>query len=184
MGKLGGSGDMGGKSNVFHKEESIIEKVKHSISKGFLSDAEIQTSYQELADHYGKLLKETKVLTSVSDRLHYKLNEANQQLNTQAVEIGEINEELKVNNQVLQDTVDMLMKAKVGQRASSIVLLIAIILFVVSEVYIEPVIEENTDGEYVGLLLKGMIALLLKPIDILVERLLMKRAIKSINAES
>lgn len=172
------------KSNVFHKESSILEKVKLSIDEGCLSNDEIETSYHELSNHYEKLLKDTKVLTSVSDRLHHKLNEANQQLKTQKDEIGEINEELKSNNQVLQDTVDMLMKAKVGQKASSIVLLIAIVLFVFSEWFIEPIIERNTSSEYIGLLLKGMIALLLKPIDILVERLLMKRAIKGVNNES
>ena len=89
-----------------------------------------------------------------------------------------------MNNQVLQDTVDMLVEAKVSQKASSIVLLIAILLFIVSEMFLEPIIEQNIDGEYVGLLLKGMIALLLKPIDILVERLLMKRAIKGVNTQS
>lgn len=172
------------KSNVFHKEASILESVKHGISQGNLSKEEIESGYQELSDHYEKLLKDTKVLTSVSDRLHHKLTDANQQLKNQSDEIHEINEELKLNNQVLQDTVDMLMKAKVSQKASSIVLLIAIVLFVVSEGWIEPIIEQNTSGKYVGLLLKGVIALLLKPIDILVERLLMKRAIKGVNAES
>ena len=89
-----------------------------------------------------------------------------------------------MNNQMLHDTVDMLVEAKVSQKASSIVLLIAILLFIVSEMFLEPIIEQNIDGEYVGLLLKGMIALLLKPIDILVERLLMKRAIKGVNTQS
>ncbi len=172
------------KENIFHKETSILESVKQEIAKGDLSNEEIKNSYQKLSDHYEKLLKETKILTAVSDRLHNKLNDANNQLTSQADEIGEINEELKVNNKVLQETVDMLMKAKVGQRASSIVLLIAILLFVVSEVYIEPIIEQNTESEYIGLLLKGMIALLLKPIDILVERFLMKRAIKGVSAKA
>lgn len=175
---------MGKKSNVFNKESSILEKVKLSIREGCLSSEEIETSYHELSNHYEKLLKDTKVLTSVSDRLHHKFNNANQQLKTQKDEIGEINEELKLNNQVLQDTVEMLMQAKVSQKASSIVLLIAIILFIFSEWIIEPFIEQNTSSEYIGLLLKGVITLLVKPIDMLVERFLMKRAIKGVNAES
>jgi len=172
------------KSNVFHKEASILEKVKQDISEESLTPDEIKHAYQGLSEHYEKLLKDTKVLTSVSDRLHHKINDANQQLKQKTDEVGEINEELKMNNHVLQDTVDMLMEAKVSQKASSIVLLIAILLFIVSEVFLEPIIEQNIEGEYVGLLLKGMIALLLKPIDILVERLLMKRAIKGVNVES
>ena len=175
---------MGKKSNVFHKEVSILEKVKLDIAEGNLTDKDINGAYQELSQHYEKLLKDTKVLTSVSDRLHHKLNDANQQLNTKTNEIGEINEELEVNNQLLQDTVDMLVEAKVSQKASSIVLLIAILLFIVSEVFLEPIIEQNIEGEYVGLLLKGMIALLLKPIDILVERFMMKRAIKGVKPKA
>ena len=63
------------KSNVFHKEASILEKVKLDINEGYRSNEEIEASFQELADHYEKLLKDTKVLTSVSDRLHHKLNQ-------------------------------------------------------------------------------------------------------------
>lgn len=175
---------MSGKSNVFHKEAGILEDVKKNLSNPNLTKQELEASCQELSVHFEKLLKDTKVLTSVSDRLHHKVNDANTKLQTQSDEIVEINEELKINNQVLQDTVDMLVKAKVSQKASSIVLLIAILLFVASEVFIEPIIERNTSSEYIGLLLKGMIALLLKPIDIVVERLLMRRALKTVNEES
>ena len=105
------------------------------------------------------------------------MDDANAQLTKQKDEIGEINEELTTNNQVLQDTINELIKARIGQKASSIVLLIAILLFVVSEVWLEPIIEQNTDGVYIGLLLKGIIALLLKPIDILVEWLLMRKTL-------
>ena len=90
------------KSNVFHKEASILEKVKLDIAEGNLTGKDIQGAYEKLSQHYEKLLKDTKVLTSVSDRLHHKLNDANQQLNTKTDEIGEINEELEVNNQLLQ----------------------------------------------------------------------------------
>jgi chromosome segregation ATPase len=175
---------MDNRSNVFHKEVGILEDVKKNITNANLSKKELETSYQELSIHFEKLLKDTKVLTSVSDRLHHKVNDVNTKLQTQSDEIQEINTELNINNQALKDTVEMLMKAKVSQKASSIVLLIAILLFVASEVFIEPIIEQNTSSEYIGLLLKGMIALLLKPIDILVERLLMRRAIKSVNEES
>jgi Rad3-related DNA helicase len=171
------------KLNVFHKEASILEKVKQDIGDESISKETLEKSYQDLASHYEKLLKETKVLTSVSDRLHTKLNDANQQLNIQKNEIGEVNEELQLNNQVLQDTINMLMKAKVGQKASSIVLLIAIVLFIFSEWFIEPIIEENTTSEYTGLFLKGIIALLLKPIDIVIERFLMRRAMRNVNKQ-
>lgn len=166
------------KENIFHKESEFLQIAKHTIEDPIATVEQKENGYAELSKHYEKLLKETKVLTSVSDRLHNKLNDANQELKLQKNEIGEMNEELKTNNQVLQDTINELIKAKIGQKASSIVLLIAILLFVVSEVMLEPIIEQNTESEYIGLLLKGMIALLLKPIDILVEWLLMRKTLK------
>ena len=169
------------KSNVFHKELDILNKAKALSKNSDFSSDELVAEYNALSKQYEKLLKETKMLTSVSDRLHYKLSDANQKLKTQSHEINEINEELKINNQVLQETIDKLTQAKIGQKAQSIVLLIAILLFVFSEALIEPIIERNTESEYVGLLLKGLIALLLKPIDIIVERVLMKRTLRKMH---
>ena len=165
------------KENIFQKELDILDNAKQLVSDPNLKRETLAEEYLNLSKHYEKLIKETKVLTSVSDRLHYKLNDANNTLQKQKDEIGEINEELTTNNQVLQDTINELIKARIGQKASSIVLLIAIVLFVVSEGMIEPVIEQNTDSEYIGLLLKGIIALLLKPIDVLVEWLLMRKTL-------
>ena len=64
------------------------------------------------------MIGEAKLLTSVSDRLHSKLNEANEKLKKADQMINKINDDLKVNNQLLQDTIDPLVKAKVGRKAS------------------------------------------------------------------
>ena len=74
---------MGNKSNVFHREAEVLEKVKLNVSEGKLTPKEIEGEYRSLSKHFEKLLKDTKVLTSVSDRLHHKLNDANEQLNVQ-----------------------------------------------------------------------------------------------------
>ena len=120
---------MGKKATVFDKETKILEGVKERLANNGQTKEELRQSYLDLSEHYAKLLKDTKVLTSVSDRLHSKLNDANAELKEQKDQIGEINEELTINNQVLQDTVDMLVEARVSQKATSIVLLIAIALF-------------------------------------------------------
>ncbi|MDH5365889.1 MAG: hypothetical protein OEW67_02825 [Cyclobacteriaceae bacterium] len=165
------------KENIFHKESNVLENAKRLVEKPSTSTKQLAEEYLSLSKQYEQLLKETKVLTSVGDRLHRKLGDANQELQKQKSEIEEINEELKTNNNVLQDTINELIKARIGQKASSIVLLIAVLLFVVSEVVLEPIIEKNTDSEYIGLLLKGIIALLLKPIDVLVEWLLLRKTL-------
>lgn len=165
------------KQNIFHKESDILENAKRFVAEPPTNTKQLSEEYLVLSKNYEQLLKETKVLTSVGDRLHNKLNDANQKLQKKKDEIGEINEELKTNNNVLQETINELIKARIGRKASSIVLLIAVLLFVVSEVLLEPIIEKNTDSEYIGLLLKGVIALLLKPIDVLVEWLLLRKTL-------
>lgn len=81
----------------------------------------------------------------------------------------------------MQDTIDQLVKAKVGRKASSIVLLIAILLFVLSEGVLEPFVEERVGNEQIGFIFKLGIAVLLKPIDVLVERYMMRKALKQRN---
>ena len=53
----------------------------------------------------------------------------------------------------------------------------AILLFLVSEGWIEPFIEAKTDSKIVGFILKGVIALLIKPIEMVVEKFLLKKNI-------
>lgn len=166
------------KSDVFGKEKEILNHVQYICEKPEISYDELKEEYDTLTSHYERLLKEVKMLTSVSDRLHVKLDDANQKLSEQANNIQEINEELTVNNEQLNRTLQQLLKAKVGNKALTIVLLIAIVLFLITEGWIEPYVEAHIDNKYVGLFLKGIVALTLKPIDTIVEHYLMKRAIK------
>lgn len=111
------------------------------------------------------------VVTSISDRLQKKLNQANETLQQQAEEIRQINQDLNLKNKELQETVDALTKARAGRRAATIVLFIAVGLFIVSEA-IEWVIEsmtQNVLAVYWVILIKLLIALLLKPIESLLE---------------
>ncbi|SFC70368.1 protein of unknown function [Flexibacter flexilis DSM 6793] len=111
------------------------------------------------------------VVTSISDRLQKKLNQANETLQQQAEEIRQINQDLNFKNKELQETVDALTKARAGRRAATIVLFIAVGLFIVSEA-IEWVIEnmtQNVLAVYWVILIKLLIALLLKPIESVLE---------------
>ncbi|ADR20210.1 hypothetical protein MATR_21740 [Marivirga tractuosa] len=168
-------------SDVFQAEIDFLNEVRALAEDDDIPAEKVKENYKLLCDKYDRLIGEAKLLTSVSDRLHAKLNEANEKLKKQSDEINKINDDLKVNNQLLQDTIDQLVKAKVGRKASSIVLLIAIILFIISEGVLEPLVEERVGNTSVGFLFKLGIAVLLKPIDVLVERYMMRRALKQRN---
>jgi predicted nuclease with TOPRIM domain len=168
-------------SDVFQAEIDFLNEVRALAENDNIPTEKVKENYKLLCDKYDRLIGEAKLLTSVSDRLHAKLNEANEKLKKQSDEINKINDDLKVNNQLLQDTIDQLVKAKVGRKASSIVLLIAILLFVLSEGVLEPFVEERVGNEQIGFIFKLGIAVLLKPIDVLVERYMMRKALKQRN---
>ena len=110
--------------------------------KNYRSKLEAHTVYKEdldaFGDQYEELVAQTKVITRVSDRLQKKLDGAN-------LQIREQNDEIKDKNLELSSTVDQLAKAKVGRRASTIMLTIALALFVLEQVFLEPYIEANID---------------------------------------
>jgi len=168
-------------SDVFQAEIDFLNEVRALAEDDNIPTEKVKENYKLLCDKYDRLIGEAKLLTSVSDRLHSKLNEANEKLKKQSDEINKINDDLKVNNQLLQDTIDQLVKAKVGRKASSIVLLIAIVLFIISEGFLEPEVEAYFGDSRIGFLFKLGIAVLLKPIDVLVERYMMRRALKQRN---
>ena len=155
------------KGHVFGKESKYLnhaEKIREQASE--LSQEELAEEYKLLADQYALLLGDAKIVTSVSDRLQNKVNKANDQILDQ--------------NEKLRQTIRLLKEARAGKKATTIVLLLAIVLFLFSEAFLEPKIERFVDDWYVGLLLKGIIAVILKPIESLVEKYLYKR---SVNAE-
>ena len=161
---------------LLFKNENLV--LTHS--KGFLEDKkhsieDIYNGYSKLSKQYEQLLSETQVITKVSDRLQNKLNSANEQ-------VRQINDHLEVKNKQLQETIDELTKARIGRKATTIVILIAVVLFFIAEAFIEPRIEDTfKDSFFLALFLKFAVFLILLPVDLIVKTTLLKRAIKQAN---
>lgn len=163
------------KKNLFVREAVILTTASDIANNDKLSAEERAEKFKEFCGSYEDLLDQCKLITKVSDRLQNKINTSNSKL-------AEKNDEL-------QSTIDALTKAKVGRRATTYVLIIAVVLFLMTEAWLEPWMEDKLhnaiDPEsetvsniewYTGLGLKGILVLLLKPIEMIVERTLMKRA--------
>lgn len=131
---------------------------------GQASDEEFKAKLEETALYYEELINQAQLITKVSDRLQHKLNNLNDKLNVKNVE--------------LQETIDELTKARASRKATTIVLMVAVVLFLVSEAVLEPYIESHTTNVYLGFGAKFALMLLLKPIDFVVEKWLMADAIK------
>ncbi len=163
-------------SNLYEKEETYHQ---NTVDIAELTDEashdEWQERYRSLSKAYGTLLDEARIITSVSDRLQNKLNRTHDKLQEKTAEINKINTQLEYNNKQLQNTIDELTKMTVSRKAATIVIVLAMVLFLISEGWIEPIIEAKTQSFWVGFCLKGVIALLIKPIEVVVEKFLMKQ---------
>lgn len=172
MAKAKGKKDKG---NVFEKEFEYLKEINLFIKEEFSGEEE-NNKYKEtllsLSQRYEETLDESRLITRVSDRLQRKVDNANQKL--------------EENNIELQQTVDALTKARVGRKATTIVLAIAVILFLLVEGILEPIIDDWADATFttrdyktpISLGIKLMLALLLRPIEVLVEKALMKNVAK------
>lgn len=162
------------KRNLFVREAAILSQASDFANSSKLSSEEKAEKFKEFCNSYEDLLDQCKLITKVSDRLQNKINTANSKLEDKNIE--------------LQSTIDALTKARVGRKATTYVLIIAVVLFILTEALIEPPVEEWAHATFsvdetvtnmeltIGLILKGMLALLLKPIEMVVERTMMKRA--------
>lgn len=162
------------KHDVFENEEQTLKRAQKLNYAELDPDAAAQ-EFQKLLSDYAQLLGDARLVTSVSDRLQNKINRTNDKLNL-------ANEKITAQNDKLKQTILQLREAKVGRKATTIVLLLAVVLFLISEAFLEPQIEQIVDDWYIGLLLKGLIALFLKPIEIVVEKILFRKT-KSIGGE-
>ncbi len=160
------------KETIFQKEKAFVEQ-----AQAFINNEEnhsIETLHHEfkaLTGNYAELIDQIVLITRISDRLQKKLDQTNDKLSV-------LNSALNDKNIELQNTIDDLVKARVGRKATTIVFIFALVLFVFSEALIEPYIDSYADNIYMSLAIKAVIAMSIKPLEMLVESSMMKSARK------
>lgn len=122
---------------LYHEEIKRLKEFRSQIG----SHSIYKEQLEEFSDDYEELVAQAKVITRVSDRLQKKLDSAN-------LQIREQNEEIKEKNQELTKTIYQLAEAKMGRRASTIMLTVAIALFILEQVVVQPWIEDNFKNSY------------------------------------
>lgn len=160
---------MDGQKELYHEE---IKKLKD-----FRSRLETHAIYKQdldsFSDDYEELVAQAKVITRVSDRLQKKLDNAN-------IQIKEQNDEIKSKNVQLEDTIEQLAKAKVGKKASTIMLTVALLLFVVEQLVIEPLIQESISVANLDLVVLAILFFLVKFLEGGLEKYFIKQEQKKI----
>lgn len=110
---------------------------------------------RRISEDYSGVLDQVALVTKVSDRLQRKLAEANN-------EILAKNQEIRSKNEELKQTLGKLAKAKLGRRASSIVLIVGLALLVVEEYLLDDYLSQLNIGGMIDVSLKIMIAVSMK----------------------
>ena len=132
---------------LFRNENNILDQYRTLLTLD-TSPEETNSALHKLTHKYKSLLDQTRFLTWISGRLERKLQRKNR--------------ELHQNNQRLQQTLDELRRAEASRSAYAIIYFIAIILFVLEELFIEPFIKMIGQNIGYGILIKLAIVLVLK----------------------
>lgn len=157
--------------SIYQQEHDNLEQSKNFLARNEYSKMELQLEFKRLVENYEELVDQVKIITKISDRLQKKLNNTNEQLEVLNLELNDTNAELK-------ETIDALTAARIGKKAATIVIIIAVILFMFSSVFIEPEIDKFVDNYWIAVALKLVVALLLNPIQSLVEKSMLRQARK------
>lgn len=154
---------------LYHDEITHLKQFRQKID----TKAIFKEDLDEFSEQYEDLIAQAKVITRVSDRLQKKLDKANIQIQDQNVEI-------KDKNLELNGTIEQLAQAKVGKKASGIMLTIALCLFVLEQIFIEPIIEAKISIPYVGYIVLVVLFFLVKFLEGRLEGYFMKQEKKKI----
>ncbi|MEQ6120906.1 hypothetical protein [Reichenbachiella sp. MALMAid0571] len=136
---------------LYHEEQRILFDFSGKV-KGKKLNMRDATNF---ISHYSDLLEQSKVITKISDRLQKKLDLANQKIQSQ-------NQEIQKKNTQLETTVKELIHMTVGKKAFRIMFMVAIVLFISEEYYLEPIIERHVEIPFLSIGIKIFIAIFLR----------------------
>jgi hypothetical protein len=155
--------------DLYHDEITHLKDFRSKLDTHTIYKADLDA----FGDQYEELVAQAKVITRVSDRLQKKLDGAN-------VQIREQNEEITEKNVQLENTIVQLAQARVGRRASTIMLTVALGLFVAEQVFLEPLINQYIDTQFIGIGILAVLFFIVKALEGALEKYFMNQEKKKI----
>ncbi len=149
-------------NDLYREERKLFQEFIEKIKSGRVYYREVD----KLSSDYTAVLDQVSLVTKVSDRLQRKLSNAYEEIDVKSKVIQSKNAEL-------EETLLKLAKAKLGRRASSIMLTIGVVLFILEEYFVEDYLADANFPTYFGWGIKIMIALFLKASESALENYLM-----------
>jgi hypothetical protein len=153
---------------VYIKEVNELHRAKKIAEEMNLSEQDLKNEYHRLVENFEEAVGQMRLITKVSDKIQKKLDKVNAALDQK-------NQELDYKNKELTQTIEELTQARAGKIATTIVLFIALALFLLEEIGIEPLITNFiSDNQWVGIGIKLILVLLLKPAENVLENFFFK----------
>jgi len=162
---------------AYSRENDLIVRYRDILSDDERSKEDYREAFEEMYKQYVKLLDDTKLLTSLGDRLQRKLRSTNMLLKQQSEEIKEINEALNQTNVELKTTIDELTRARASRKARTLVFFLFFILFLISET-LEDVFDSFFPDEFIfSFAFKTILFLSLKPLESGLEKYFVRQSV-------
>jgi hypothetical protein len=146
---------------LFTAELQVIAETRLPVNNPHLTQEMLKQGLLSMVKSYEDLLDQTAFLTRINDRLE-------QRLNTASTSLYEKNAQLR---QALTD----LAKAQRTKQTYHIIYVMAATLFVFEEVIVDPIANIFETSVIIVIGLKLVVALLLKPTENMLQKMLMKR---------
>ncbi len=149
---------------VYLREIEELERAQAFIAQENIENHIFRNEYVKLVDSFDDAVGQMRLITKVSDKIQKKLDRVNSALDVK-------NAELDIKNAELQTTIDELTQARAGKIAATIVLAIAVMLFLLEELFIDNLIKNllGTTSQWASVITKLVVVLLLKPLEGLLE---------------
>jgi tetratricopeptide (TPR) repeat protein len=154
-----------------HKLLSDVYKVKQNIPAAF-------EHHEAFYQFKSELLSDEATNTIKKLQSRFEKEKAEQEAEIERlrnVELKQANDIIKHQNIELQDTIDELTRVKISRKAITLTLIVGVALFFLSEGLLDPLIDNYSQSMWYGLFAKLLIALILKPIETLFEKILLRR---------
>ncbi|GAB4133474.1 MAG: hypothetical protein OHK0045_05230 [Raineya sp.] len=153
---------------IYIKEVNELHRAKKIAEETRLSEQELKAEYHRLIENFEEAISQMRLITKVSDKIQKKLDKLNAALDQK-------NQELDYKNKELTRTIEELTQARAGKMATTILLFIAMALFLLEEIGIEPLITKFvSDNQFISIAIKLFLVLLLKPAESVLENILIK----------
>ena len=159
-------------SNIEIKNRLLKRQINRHIKNNESLSAEHQALFQEIEETYAHYESDRALLERAMDLSSEELREQKEQ-------IKKINDQLAAKNVQLQQSLDEVTKARTGKAATTIVLVVGLALFIISETIDYELDILSQFPILIIILMKFLIACLLKPVESGLESFMLKRAHKN-----